>query len=124
MWGRNDLPTRLWATWVSQTRPQSSLIEPLPTSVGAHGLMGMGVTKSTGDELDRDRFEGAKQCIKPRFTVTSAVFLLPVCCYFANLLKMKFVSSQAPVAYTSVTRRVDVIIILVTQRLQVLVEFN
>ena len=66
MWGRNGLPTRPWETWVSQTRPQSSLIEPLPTSVGAHSLMGMCVTKSTGDELDRDRFEGAKQCIKLR----------------------------------------------------------
>ncbi|CAH3020126.1 unnamed protein product [Porites evermanni] len=33
--GKEGPPTRLWATWVSQTRPQSSLIEPLPTSIGA-----------------------------------------------------------------------------------------
>ena len=47
--------------WVSQIRPQSSLIEPLPTSIRAHGLMGMmSVTKSTGDKLDRDNFEGTK----------------------------------------------------------------
>ena len=74
----------LWATWVSQIRPQSSLIEPLPTSIGAHGLMGkMCVTKLTGDELDRDNFDSAKQPTKLRL-------LLQLCFFFTYMLLIDY----------------------------------
>ena len=83
--GKEGPPTRLWATWVSQTRPQSSLIEPLPTSIGARSLMGMMcLAKSTGDELDRDNFEGAKQPTKLILLLQLCVFYL----YAVNLLSI------------------------------------
>ena len=53
--------------------------------MGAHGLMGiMCLAKSTGDELDRDNFEGAKQPTKLRLLLQLCFFYL----YAVNLLSI------------------------------------